>query len=135
MTVTREAIPVPDSTEPTISLLRELRRGRARRQAASAAYWIYVVALLMAFYGGARIASAFHDLRHPPPPGAQAPRILHAAPAGLAALALLVLLLLLRDALWRGPVTLPQTGVDWLLDTPVDRGRLLRPRRIPGPDR
>jgi Family of unknown function (DUF6297) len=128
MTVTREAIAVPDSTEPTISLLRELRRGRARRQAASAAYWIYVVALLVALYGGARIASAFHDLRHPPPPSAQAPRLLHAAPAGLAALALLVLLLLLRDALWRGPVTLPQVTVDWLLDTPVDRGRLLRPR-------
>ena len=128
MTVTREAIAVPDSTEPTIALLRELRRGRARRQAASAAYWIYVVALLVAFYGGARLASAFHDLRHPPPPGAQAARILHAAPAGLAALALLVLLLLLRDALWRGPITLPQVTVDWLLDTPVDRGRLLRPR-------
>jgi Family of unknown function (DUF6297) len=128
MTATREAIAVPDSTEPTISLLRELRRGRARRQAASAAYWIYLVALLVALYGGAQIASAFHDLRHPPPPSAQAPRILHAAPPGLAALALLVLLLLLRDALWRGPVTLPQVTVDWLLDTPVDRGRLLRPR-------
>jgi Family of unknown function (DUF6297) len=128
MTVTREAIAVPDSTEPTISLLRELRRGRARRQAASAAYWIYVVALLVALYGGTQIASAFHDLRHPPPPSAQAPRILHAAPPALAALALLVLLLLLRDALWRGPVTLPQVTVDWLLDTPVDRGRLLRPR-------
>jgi hypothetical protein len=128
MTVSREAIAVPDSTGPTISLLRELRRARARRQTASAAYWIYVVALLVALYGGARIASAFRDLRHPPLPGAQAPRLLHAAPAGLAALALLVLLLLLRDALWRGPVTLPQVTVDWLLDTPVDRGRLLRPR-------
>jgi hypothetical protein len=128
MTVTREAIAVPDSTEPTISLLRELRRGRARQQAVSAAYWIYVVGLLVAFYGGAQIAAAFHALQHPPLPGAQAPRILHAAPAGLAALALLLLLVLLRDALWRGPVTLPQVTVDWLLDTPVDRGRLLRPR-------
>ncbi len=128
MTVTREAIAVPDSTEPTISLLRELRRGRARRQAASAAYWIYVVGLLVAFYGGAQIASAFHTVAHPPLPGAQAPQILHAAPAGLAALALLMLVVLLRDALWRGPVTLPQVTVDWLLGTPVDRGRLLRPR-------
>src|SRR5208282_63929 len=128
MTVTREASAVPDSTEPTISLLRELRRGRARRQAASAAYWIYLVALLAAVYGGAQIASAFRALRHPPLPSTAAPRILDAAPAGLAALALLVLLVLLRDALWRGPVTLPQVTVDWLLDTPVDRGRLLRPR-------
>ena len=53
---------------------------------------------------------------------------MHAAPAGLTALALLVFLVLLRDALWRGPVTLPQATVDWLLDTPVSRRRLLRPR-------
>ena len=57
-----------------------------------------------------------------------APRLLHAAPAALTALALLVLLVLVRDALWRGPVTVPQATVDWLLGTPVDRRRLLRPR-------
>src|SRR6266571_1842458 len=126
--VTREAIAVPDSTEPALSLLRELRRGHAKKQAASVAYWVYLAALVVAFYGGAQIASAFRGLRHPPLPTAQTPRILHAAPTGLTALALLVLLVLLRDALWRGPVTLPQVTVDWLLDTPVDRGRLLRPR-------
>ncbi|HUA28897.1 MAG TPA: DUF6297 family protein [Streptosporangiaceae bacterium] len=128
MTVTREAIAVPDSTGQTIALLRVLRRGRARRQAASAAYWIYLIALVVAVYGGAQIAAAFHALRHPPPPTALTPRVLHAAPAGLAALAVIVLLVLLRDALWRGPVTLPQVTVDWVLGTPVDRGRLLRPR-------
>ncbi len=128
MTVTREAIAVPDSTERTVALLRTLRRGRARKKAANAAYWIYLAGLVVAFYGGAQIAAAYHALRHPPLPTAQTPRILHAAPAGLTALALLVLLVLLRDGLWRGPVTLPQPGVDWLLGTPVDRGRLLRPR-------
>ena len=128
MTVTREAIAVPDSTGPTVALLRTLRRGRARKQAASVAYWIYLAGLVVAFYGGAQIAAAYHALRHPPLPTAQTPRMLHAAPAGLTALALLVLLVLLRDALWRGPVTLPQPAVDWLLGTPVDRGRLLRPR-------
>jgi hypothetical protein len=128
VTITREAIAIPDSTEPTIRLLRELHRGRAKRRAASAAYWIYLIVLLVAFYGGSQIAAAFHDLRHPPLPTAQTARILPAAPAGLAALALLVLLVLLRDALWRGPVTLPGATVGWLLGTPVDRGRLLRPR-------
>ena len=128
MTVTREAIAVPDSTGPTISLLRELRRGRGRRRAASAAYWVYLIGLVAAFYGGSQIAAAFHALRHPPPATALTVRVLHAAPAGLAALALVVLLVLLRDALWRGPVTLPQVTVDWVLGTPVDRGRLLRPR-------
>ena len=128
MTVTSEAIAVPDSTVPTISLLRELRRGRTRQRAASAAYWVYIIVLIVALYGGSQIAAAFHALRHPPPAIALTPRILHAAPAGLAALALILLLVLLRDALWRGPVTLPQVTVDWVLGTPVDRGRLLRPR-------
>ena len=128
MTVTREAIAVPDSTGPTISLLRELRRRQARQRAANAAYWIYLVVLIVALYGGTRIGAAVHDLQHPPLPTAQTPRLLHAAPYGLTALALLLLLVLVRDALWRGPVTLPQPAVDWLLDTPVDRGRLLRPR-------
>jgi len=128
VTVAREAIAVPDSTGPTISLLRELRRGRAKQRAANAAYWIYLVVLIVALYGGSRIAAAAHDLKHPPPPTAQTPHVLHAAPYGLAALALVLLLVLVRDALWRGPVTLQQPAVDWLLDTPVDRGRLLRPR-------
>jgi hypothetical protein len=128
VTVTREAIAVPDTTDATISLLRELRRARARQRAANAAYWIYLVVLTVALYGGSRIAAAAHDVRHPPLPNAQTPHVLHAEPYGLAALALLLLLALVRDALWRGPVTLPQPAVDWLLDTPVDRGRLLRPR-------
>jgi len=128
VTVTRDAIAVPDSTDATISLLRGLRRAGARQRAANAAYWIYIVVLIVVLYGGARIAAAAHDLRHPPPPTAQTPHVLHAAPYVLAALALLLLLVLVRDALWRGPVTLQQPAVDWLLDTPVSRGRLLRPR-------
>jgi hypothetical protein len=128
VTVTREAIAVPDSTDPTIALLRELRRSRARQRAANAAYWIYLAVLIVALYGGTQIARGLHDLRHPPLPTPQTPHVLHAAPYGLAALALLLLLVLVRDALWRGPVTLPPPTVDWLLDTPVDRGRLLRPR-------
>jgi Family of unknown function (DUF6297) len=128
VTATREAIAVPDSTKPALSLLRELRRGHAKKRAASAAYWVYLIALVVALYGGSQIASAVRRLRHPPLPSAQTPHVQHAAPAALAALALLVFLVLLRDALWRGPVTVPQVTVDWLLDTPVDRGRLLRPR-------
>jgi len=128
MTVTRETIAVPDTTDATISLLRELRRDRARQRAANAAYWIYLVVLIVALYGGSRIAAAARDVRHPPLPTAQTPHVLHAAPYTLTALALLLLLVGVRDALWRGPVTLQQPAVDWLLDTPVDRGRLLRPR-------
>ncbi|HEX3923736.1 MAG TPA: hypothetical protein VHY31_15730 [Streptosporangiaceae bacterium] len=128
MTVTRETIAIPDSTEPTISLLRELRRDQVKKRAVNAAYWVYLVALVAGLYGGTQIAAAFRALRRPPPPTAQTPLALHAAPYALTVVALVVLLALLRDALWRGPVTLPQVTVDWLLGTPVDRGRLLRPR-------
>ena len=128
MTVTRDAIAVPDSTAATFSLLRGLRRGRGRKQAASAAYWAYLIAIIVVGYGGSLIVTAYRALRHPPPATAAAPRLLHAGPAALTALALLVFLVLLRDALWRGPVTVSQATADWLLGTPVSRRRLLRPR-------
>jgi len=128
VTVSAGPVAVPDSTGATIELLRGLRRGRGRQQAASIAFWVYLVAFTAAVYGGSLIAAAYRAVRHPPPATPVAGQVLHAAPAGLAALALLLLLVLVRDALWRGPVTVPQATVDWLLDTPVDRGRLLRPR-------
>ena len=128
MTATRQDIAAPDSTGPALTLLRELRRGRAKRHAPDVAYWIYVVLLLVLVFGYQQIAAAYRALARPPLPGPHSPHVLAAAPGALTALALLVLLVLLRDALWRGPVTLPQPAVDWLLGTPVDRGRLLRPR-------
>lgn len=119
-----------DTTQPTIALLRELRQGRgvARRRAADTAFWIYLVALVFVAWGSPLILDAVRALRRPPAPSAATPHALAALPAGLTALGLLLLLVLLRDALWRGPVTLPQVTVDWLLSTPVSRGRLLRPR-------
>jgi hypothetical protein len=128
VTAAPEAIAVPDTTGPTISLLRQLRHGRTKKQAANAAFWAYLILIIVLVYGGSLIAAAVRALRHPPPPTAQTPHLLHAAPAGLAALALVLLVVLLRDGLWRGPVTLPQATVDWLLASPVSRGRLLRPR-------
>ena len=128
MTVTRDPIAVPDSTAATFSLLRELRRGRGRKQAASAAYWAYLIAIIVVSYGGSLLVTAYRALRHPPPAPAAAPSLMNAAPAALTALALLVFLVVLRDALWRGPVTVPQATADWLLGTPVSRRRLLRPR-------
>ena len=128
MTVTRDPIAVPDSTAATFSLLRGLRRGRGRRQAASAAYWAYLITIIVVSYGGSLLVTAYRALRRPPPATGAAPHLMDAAPAALTALALLVFLVLLRDALWRGPVTVPQATADWLLGTPVSRRRLLRPR-------
>ena len=128
MTVTSEPIAVPDSTGATFALLRQLRRGRGRKQATNVAYWAYLAAIIVISYGGSLIVTAYRALRHPPPVTAAAPRLLHAGPAALTAVMLLVFLVLVRDALWRGPVTVPQATADWLLGTPVDRRRLLRPR-------
>lgn len=125
---TAAAIEVPDSTDATISLLRELRRGHVVRQAAGVAYWLYVAGLITLVYGGWLVAVIARTLRHPQPPLAVTPALLRAAPAGLCALALLALAGLLWDARWRGPVTISQATADWLLDTPVRRERLLRPR-------
>jgi hypothetical protein len=127
VTVT-QSIEVPESTGPTLSLLRELRRGQGRKQAANAAYWAYLAVFVFLVYGGSLVAAAVRALRHPPAATAQTAHVLHAVPAGLAALSMVLLIVLLRDALWRGPVTLPRPAVDWLLGTPVDRGALLRPR-------
>ena len=128
MTVTSEPIAVPDSTGATFALLRQLRRGHGRKQATNVAYWAYLVAIIVVSYGGSLIVTAYRALRHPPVVTAAAPRLLQAGPAALTAVMLLVLLVLVRDALWRGPVTMPQATADWLLGTPVDRRRLLRPR-------
>jgi hypothetical protein len=118
----------PDSTNETLELLRELRRPRARKQAANLAYAVYLAGLVTFSYGGWLIAAIVRALRHPPPPIAATPKLLSAAPAALCALALLALLAVLWDAGWRGPVTVPQPTADWLLSTPVRRDRLLRPR-------
>jgi uncharacterized protein DUF6297 len=125
---TQFAIAVPDSTEETLGLLRELRRGRTRKQAANIVYWLYLIGLLILIYGGWLIAEIVRALRHPPAPMADTPALLRAAPAGLCALALLVLVSVLWDARWRGPIMVSQPTADWLLDTPVRRSRLLLPR-------
>ena len=116
------------STEEALGLLRELRRRSARQRAASLAYWLYLAGLAVFSYGGWLIATLARALRHPPPPTPDTAALLRAAPAGLCALALLLLAGLLWDARWRGPVNVSPPTADWLLDTPVDRGRLLRPR-------
>jgi hypothetical protein len=120
----------PGSTDETLGLLRELRRRTSRQRAANLVYWLYLAGLLILIYGGWLIATIVRALTHPPPPMADTPGLLRATPAGLCALALLLLAVLLWDARWRGPVNVSPPTADWLLGTPVDRGRLLRPRYL-----
>ncbi len=128
MTSTVPTVAAPDSTDATLALLRECRQGRTRKQAANLAFWLYLIGLVIFVYGGWLVAAIVGALRRPPPPVADTPMLLRAAPAGLCALALVVIVSLLWDARWRGPVTVAQPTADWLLGTPVGRGRLLRPR-------
>lgn len=128
MTAAPEAIELPDTTDETFALLRELRTRHLRARAANLAFWLYFIGLLVFSYGGWLVADIVHSLRQPPPPVASTPELLRAAPASLCALGLILLLALVWDARWRGPVTVSRPTADWLLGTPVSRSRLLRPR-------
>lgn len=118
----------PDTTADALGLLRELSRSGARKQLADLAWWLYLAAFITFSYGGWLVAAIVRALRHPPPPVADTPMLLLAVPAALSALALLLLTAQLWDSRWRGPVMVSSATADWLLDTPVDRARLLRPR-------
>jgi Family of unknown function (DUF6297) len=122
------ATEVHDSTDATLSLLRELRRSHVRKRAANMAYWLYLGGLAVFIYGGWLVAAVAKALRHPPPMLADTAAVARAAPAGLCALSLAALAVVLWEARWRGPVVISQPSADWLLDTPVRRARLLRPR-------
>ena len=128
MIAARAPSDITDSTQETLGLLRALRRRPARQRASNLAFWLYLAGLAIFSYGGWLVAAIVRALRHPPPPAADTPEVLHVAPAGLCVLAILLLAAQLWDARWRGPVTVTPPTADWLLDTPVDRGRLLRPR-------
>jgi uncharacterized protein DUF6297 len=128
VTAAPEAVELPDTTDATFALLRELRTRHLRARAANLAFWLYFIGLLVFSYGGWLVADIVHSLRRPPPPLASTPELLRAAPASLCVLGLILLVALLWDARWRGPVTVSRPTAEWLLSTPVSRSRLLRPR-------
>jgi Family of unknown function (DUF6297) len=123
-------VEAPDTTDAAFALLREVRgsRARARARASGLMFWLYIAGLAVLCYGGWLVADIANALRHPPPRLAVTPDLARGAPAALCALAVLLLAALLWDARWRGPVTVARPTADWLLDTPVRRDRLLRPR-------
>ncbi|AEW99196.1 hypothetical protein [Streptantibioticus cattleyicolor] len=116
-----------DWTEETLRLLRSLRAPHRRKRAGEIGYVLYCVVLVLVAWGAlpslglflqTSLGADYTGLRQP---------VLRALPAGSCALALAVLVLAARDALWRGPVVPPRESVDWLLTQPVRVGRLLRP--------
>lgn len=112
----------------TLRFLRERRRAYRRRRAGSIATIVYGLVLLAAVYGGAFGSYWLHQVNTGHPYDRLTPGILAALPAGLTTGALLVILLLAADAVWRGPVLLDDATAGWLLPAPITRARLTRPR-------
>ncbi|MHC5903557.1 DUF6297 family protein [Streptomyces sp. S6] len=116
----------PDHTAEVLRFLRAARseyRSERRRSAAFAAY-------LLVLFGGvwgvpALLAVAklgrSHRLDRTEP-------LLQALPLWLPAVLALATLLVVRSAVWRGPVVADSATVSWLLPQPVARGPLLLPR-------
>ena len=118
---------VADRTRLTFRLLRHLRAEHRREAAGNAAFAAYAVVIGLLVYGGA-LLPWLRRLSGGQQHATDATQLANAAPPALVALVLLGMLAVARDALWRGPVTLPVPAASWLLPLPIDRGRLLRPR-------
>jgi hypothetical protein len=116
-----------DRTPETLRWLRTRRRRHRRQRHRDLAVVLYTVLLLAAGYGTTFAYRFAQHLHHDALHGDTGAAIGRALPGGLVFLALGLALLAARDALWRGPVVVPGPDAAWLLDQPVDRGRVLRP--------
>ncbi len=116
-----------DWTGEALALLRSVRSPHRRKRAGQIGYVVYVVLLLAAVWVALPSAGFFIQQSEGRDFGGTAPALLAAVPAGGCALALAWLLLVARDAVWRGPVVPARESVDWLLAQPVRTGRVLRP--------
>ncbi|MFE7606943.1 DUF6297 family protein [Streptomyces celluloflavus] len=116
-----------DRTPETLRWLRTRRRRHRRQRHRDLAVVLYTVLLLAAGYGSTFVYRFAQHLHHDALHGDTGAAIGRALPGALVFLALAAALLAARDALWRGPVVVPGPDAAWLLDQPVDRGRVLRP--------
>lgn len=123
-----DAVPeVPDFTAETLRLLGEMRAPQRRSRLLQIGYALYSGLCLVAAWGGLFALGLFKQASLGADYTVHREAILAALPSGLTALALGVLLLAARDALWRGPVVPPRATVDWLLVHPVDQEPVVRP--------
>ncbi|CAM5489611.1 hypothetical protein SXANM310S_07416 [Streptomyces xanthochromogenes] len=115
-----------DTTGEVLGQLRTARGPHRRRRRQDTAFHLYVVVLFGAMYVVPFAAIAYRATGEPLEPWAT--YIRDALPFAGPAVALAWLRLVVGDALWRGPVLLDAATATWLLPTPIDRARLLRPR-------
>ena len=122
-----EQEPWTDWTDETLTLLRALRAPHRRSRAGQIGYVVYVGMMLVLAWGGMFSLGAFANASMGADYTGHDAQLLAALPAGVCALGLGLILVVARDALWRGPVVAPRATVDWLLSQPLRPGPLLRP--------
>ena len=116
-----------DWTDETLTLLRALRAPHRRSRAGQIGYAVYSVVLLVMSWGGLFSIGLFANASMGADYTGDGPQLLAALPPAVCALSLGLMLVVARDALWRGPVVAPRATVDWLLMQPVRPARVLRP--------
>ena len=116
-----------DWTAETLELLRALRAPHRRSRAGQIGYAVYSFMLFVLSWGGLFSLGLFANASMGANYTADGPHLLAALPSGVCALSLGLMLMVARDALWRGPVVAPRATVDWLLMQPVRPGPVLRP--------
>jgi hypothetical protein len=123
---------VTDDARFTGEVLAWLRARRGSRRVAvrRIAFAVYLAALFSAIYGWPVVLWAVRSLETEHVRGKVGVAVIPALPLGLSCLFVIVLVGACRNALWHGPVVLSGPDVAWLLPTPLDRVRLLRPRAV-----
>ena len=116
-----------DWTDDTMALLRALRAPHRRSRAGQIGYTVYVGLMIVLAWGGMFSIGAFANASMGTDYTAHGAQLLAALPSGVCALSLGLILVVARDALWRGPVVAPRATVDWLLAQPMRPGPVLRP--------
>ncbi|MDH6117490.1 hypothetical protein ABH930_003149 [Kitasatospora sp. GAS204A] len=116
-----------DWTDETLALLRTLRAPHRLNRAKQVGFALYCVLLMLIIWGGVPSLGLFLQASMGADYTGHGGDLLAAMPSGIAAVGLAVVLLAVRDGLWRGPVVPPRAATDWLLAHPVRPRPVLRP--------
>ncbi|WP_228718052.1 hypothetical protein [Kitasatospora acidiphila] len=132
MTASQTEAPAPwteadDWTPEALALLRRLRAPHRVGRAKQVGFALYCVLLGLVIWGGMPSLGLFLQQRMGADYTGHGGQLLAALPTGVTAVALGTFLVVLRDAMWRGPVVPPRAAMDWLLAHPVRPRPVLRP--------
>ncbi|MFJ5222098.1 DUF6297 family protein [Streptomyces sp. NPDC088400] len=122
-----------EHSEQSTRALAYLRMARSQsryEKRKNVALAVYGVALVGTFWGIPALLAAARAGRAAGRHGPVAEHVLMSLPVAMPVLLLLVLLLMARGAVWRGPVLLDMPTVSWLLPTPLSRASVLLSRLL-----